>query len=78
MTQAELIQGIRKIARGKGELITEDTKILEGGYFDSLSTTELILAIEEWLGHEIDVDDLDLENFQTPKIIYEKYFSKFS
>ena len=47
MTQDELIQGIRKIARGKGELITEDTKILEGGYFDSLSTViSLFLYIQ--------------------------------
>ncbi len=58
--------------------ITEDTKLLELGMFDSIDIITLISEIESEYSIELTEEDFDLENFQTPKSITEMISKQIS
>lgn len=51
------------------ELVDPDTDLFETGILDSLVFVELLLGIEQTFGLQVDVDDMDLEAFRTPRTI---------
>ncbi|MEV5576527.1 acyl carrier protein [Spirillospora sp. NPDC052269] len=48
-----------------GVRLAPDQDYMAEGLIDSIMALELVTGIEEILGVEIDVDDLDLDNFRT-------------
>jgi acyl carrier protein len=47
--------------RGTSKVLSEDCDLLLGGIIDSIGLLELIGAIQEFIGQEIDFDALDPE-----------------
>jgi acyl carrier protein len=41
------------------------TDLIAGGFLDSLSLVELLLALEEEMAVRIKIDDLEIDNFRT-------------
>lgn len=50
---------------GGGEIITEDTSLLESGILDSIGILQLMTFLSEKLGVEISDEDFVAENFRT-------------
>jgi len=52
-----------------------DVNIIESRLVDSLSFVELVYAIEDASGAEIDFDTIDVEDFQTLNTIQRAFFA---
>lgn len=51
------------------QLVEPDTDLFETGILDSLVFVDLLLGIEQAFGIHVDVEDMDLEAFRTPRAI---------
>ncbi|MGQ9651257.1 MAG: phosphopantetheine-binding protein [Phycisphaerae bacterium] len=63
-----VIEQLRRMAKGRGITLAEpadDVDLLDEGLIDSMGFVELIAAVENYLGHEIDLSGHDLEEFTT-------------
>ena len=56
----ELVENVAEL-----ELPSDDSDLLESGRIDSLALVELIYAIEEEFGVELQLEQLDAERFRT-------------
>jgi acyl carrier protein len=65
-----IIKFARELTKQKNLEITLDTRFKEDLRFDSLSTTELILACEEEFGIEIDIEHPDTAKAKTLRDLY--------
>ena len=45
--------------------LTEDNRLFEDLHLDSTGVLELLMALEEHLGIEVDPENLDMDDFQT-------------
>ncbi|MNW37831.1 D-alanine--poly(phosphoribitol) ligase subunit 2 [compost metagenome] len=54
--------------------IEEDSDLIRTGIVDSFSLTELILFIEDLTGHEIPVDDFEVDSIRSFNAIYNTFF----
>ena len=63
-----------KIPVTDGQL-TDDTPIIEDGYLSSLDIVEFILYIENLLGEEVDLDELEPEMFTSTNSMYQTFFA---
>ena len=48
---------------------TPDTDIVDSGALDSFTMVELLVALEERLGAEIPIEDLDVDHFRSARSI---------
>lgn len=46
--------------------LTEDTSLIASGYLDSFEVVMILQKLEEAFAITIDLDDLNLEDFETP------------
>ena len=80
MTKQEVYERIAERIKKSRELeeveINESDNLLEHGYVDSLTLVDLIAFLEEMIGHEIKIEDLDIRKFYTLESIYETFFQE--
>jgi acyl carrier protein len=65
-TETELLALVASVIQestGRAIEIRLDHKLIEGGYLDSMSIVNLILALEEKYGAQVDIMDVTEENF---------------
>ena len=63
-----VIEQLKQIARGRGITLSDpadDVDLLDTGLVDSMGFVELIAAVENHLGREVDLSGHDLEQFTT-------------
>lgn len=53
----------------------ESVDLIESRVIDSLKFTELLQIIEEATGEEVDIEDLDVDDYRSIASIRAKYFS---
>lgn len=68
--ETQIIEFARQLTKNKNQAITLDSRFKEDLRFDSLSTTELILACEEEFNIEIDIEHPDTAKARTLRDLY--------
>ncbi len=63
---------VERITEALGEVLkrdvtgaTEDTRLIEDLQMDSTSVLELLMAVEDTLGFEVDPENLQMDDFKT-------------
>lgn len=65
--EAQVIELVEQVA--DLEVPAADAELFETGVLDSMGMVDLLTKLEERFGIEIDIDELDLDAFQTPASI---------
>ena len=60
---AQLVAQTIEETTGQRVSLHEDDQLIRGGFLDSLSTVNLVLALQATYGIEIDVMEIDEDNF---------------
>ena len=66
---AALVERVVADSTGRSVQLSPDHELIGGGLLDSLSMVNLILALHEAYGVEVDVLEIDEENFGSPAAI---------
>jgi acyl carrier protein len=69
MEHSDILAGIgtslSEVLKRDASALPEDTRLFEDLHLDSTSILELLMALEDHVGIEIDAESLDMDDFRT-------------
>ncbi|MBT2765874.1 phosphopantetheine-binding protein [Paenibacillus sp. ISL-20] len=71
-----ITEHIKKTSKLEEIQINETDNLLQFGYVDSLTLVDLINFLEQLVGHEIKIEEMDIRKFYTLESIYETFFQE--
>lgn len=80
MTIKEITSELKNylLKNNEGLSIGDDTDLIDSGLVDSLGLMDLVFYIEKIAGCRIGMEDIEVKNFKTIKIIQDNILNKIS